>query len=116
MNKLTHLDEHGAARMVDVSEKAKTTREATAEAIIVLSKEAYAAVVGGTAPKGDVFAAARIAGIMAAKKTSELIPLCHPIALTQASRRNRAARRTNTPSASSARRKPMRRPAWKWRR
>lgn len=84
MKKLTHLDEHGAARMVDVSEKAKTTREATAEAIIVLSKDAYDAVVGGTAPKGDVLAAARLAGIMAAKKTSELIPLCHPLPLTSA--------------------------------
>jgi cyclic pyranopterin phosphate synthase len=84
MTKLTHLDSQGAARMVDVSAKAETEREATAEATIVLSAEAFEAVVGGTAPKGDVLAAARIAGIMAAKKTSELIPLCHPIALTKA--------------------------------
>jgi cyclic pyranopterin phosphate synthase len=84
MSKLTHLDEHGAARMVDVSAKAASVREAEAEAIVVLSAEAFAAVCGGTAPKGDVFAAARLAGIMAAKKTSELIPLCHPIPLTQA--------------------------------
>ena len=84
MNKLTHLDENGAARMVDVSAKEATTREATAEATIVLSAQAFEAVMGGTAKKGDVLAAARIAGIMAAKKTSELIPLCHPIALTQA--------------------------------
>ncbi len=84
MTKLTHLDEAGAARMVDVSAKEATARAATAEATIVLSAEAFGAVVGGTAKKGDVLAAARIAGIMAAKKTSELIPLCHPIALTGA--------------------------------
>lgn len=84
MNKLTHLDETGAARMVDVSEKPDTVREASAEAVIALSEEAYAAALSGDAKKGDVLAAARIAGIMAAKKTSELIPLCHPIALSKA--------------------------------
>src|SRR5580704_4037494 len=84
MTNLTHLDEHGTARMVDVSEKEKTAREASAEAIVILSPEAFALVVDGTAPKGDVLAAARIAGIMAAKKTSELIPLCHPIPLAKA--------------------------------
>jgi cyclic pyranopterin phosphate synthase len=84
MPKLTHLDEHGAARMVDVSGKAATVREATAEAIVALSAEAYKAVLAGKTPKGDVLAAARLAGIMAAKKTSELIPLCHPIPLTKA--------------------------------
>ena len=83
MSELTHLDEHGAARMVDVSDKEVTAREATAEAIIVLSEEAYAAVMDGSAPKGDVLAAARIAGIMGAKKTSELIPLCHPLPLSK---------------------------------
>ena len=82
MNKLTHLDKRGAARMVDVSAKAATAREAEAEAVIALSQEAFDAVVSGDSPKGDVVAAARIAGIMAAKKTPELIPLCHPIALT----------------------------------
>jgi cyclic pyranopterin phosphate synthase len=85
MSKLTHLDEHGAARMVDVSEKAPTEREATAEAIIRLSAEAFDTAISGNAKKGDVLGAARIAGIMAAKKTSELIPLCHPIALSKAS-------------------------------
>jgi cyclic pyranopterin phosphate synthase len=85
MSKLTHLDESGAARMVDVSEKSTTAREASAEAIIVLSKDAFEAALSGDAKKGDVLAAARIAGIMAAKKTSELIPLCHPIALSKAS-------------------------------
>jgi cyclic pyranopterin phosphate synthase len=84
MSKLTHLDESGAARMVDVSGKSVTAREATAEAIIVLSREAFEAALSGNAKKGDVLAAARIAGIMAAKKTSELMPLCHPIALSKA--------------------------------
>jgi cyclic pyranopterin phosphate synthase len=85
MSKLTHLDAAGAARMVDVSDKDTTERQAVAEAVIVLSKEAYATAIGGTGPKGDVLAAARIAGIMAAKKTPDLIPLCHPIAITRAS-------------------------------
>jgi len=84
MSKLTHLDDSGAARMVDVSDKAASEREAVAEATITLSADAFAAVMSGTAKKGDVLATARIAGIMAAKKTSELIPLCHPIALTKA--------------------------------
>lgn len=85
MSKLTHLDEDGAARMVDVSAKPATEREATAEAVIVLSAEAFEAAVSGDTKKGDVLAAARIAGIMAAKKASELIPLCHPLALSKAS-------------------------------
>ena len=83
MKKLTHLDKHGAARMVDVSRKEATVREAKAEAIIVLSRAAFRAALSGDAKKGDVLATARIAGIMAAKKTSELIPLCHPIALAK---------------------------------
>jgi cyclic pyranopterin phosphate synthase len=81
--KLTHLDSKGAARMVDVSAKPATAREAVAEAVIALSPEAFRAALSGQAKKGDVLAAARIAGIMAAKKTSELIPLCHPIALSR---------------------------------
>jgi cyclic pyranopterin phosphate synthase len=84
MTDLTHLDEHGDARMVDVSAKDSTAREATAEAVVKLSADAFTAIAAGEAPKGDVLAAARIAGIMAAKKTAELIPLCHPIALTGA--------------------------------
>ena len=83
MNKLSHLDEHGAARMVDVSAKETTAREAVAEAFIVLSQEAFEAALSADAPKGDVLAAARVAGIMAAKKTPDLIPLCHQIALTK---------------------------------
>jgi cyclic pyranopterin phosphate synthase len=82
MSKLSHVDDQGRASMVDVSDKEPTERTATAEAIIVLSAEAYRLVVSGTAKKGDVLATARIAGIMAAKKTSELIPLCHPLALS----------------------------------
>ncbi len=85
MTKLSHLDEHGAARMVDVSEKPATVREAQAEAFILLSPEAYETALAPQAPKGDVLATARLAGIMAAKRTSELIPLCHPIPLSQVS-------------------------------
>lgn len=81
MTKLTHLDEHGQARMVDVGSKAATARKAVATGRIRMSAEALAAIREGDAPKGDVLAAARIAGIMAAKKTGELIPLCHPLSL-----------------------------------
>ncbi|MEJ5976015.1 cyclic pyranopterin monophosphate synthase MoaC [Novosphingobium sp. PS1R-30] len=79
--KLTHLDEHGHARMVDVGGKAETQRVAVASGRIRMSSQALAAIRQGEVPKGDVIAAARIAGIMAAKKTGELIPLCHPLAL-----------------------------------
>jgi len=84
MSKLTHLDEHGKARMVDVGGKAETQRVAIAEGRIAMSAAALAAIREGAVPKGDVLAAARIAGIMAAKKTAELIPLCHPLALSAA--------------------------------
>ena len=79
---LTHLDESGAARMVEVGAKPETARSATAMGVIAMSSEALATIRAGDSPKGDVLAAARIAGIMAAKKTAELIPLCHPLALT----------------------------------
>ena len=82
--KLTHLDDKGRARMVDVGEKAATTRTAVAEGFISMSAATLDLVISGGAKKGDVLAAARIAGIMAAKKTSDLIPLCHPLALTKA--------------------------------
>ncbi|MGX7926097.1 cyclic pyranopterin monophosphate synthase MoaC [Tsuneonella sp. HG094] len=78
---LTHLDESGAARMVDVGGKSETDRSATAEGRIRMSAAALAAIREGSGPKGDVLAAARIAGIMAAKKTADLIPLCHPLSL-----------------------------------
>lgn len=81
MTKLTHLDEQGAARMVDVGGKAETARSAIAAGRIRMQTSTLAAVRDGSGPKGDVLAAARIAGIMAAKKTGELIPLCHPLAL-----------------------------------
>jgi cyclic pyranopterin monophosphate synthase len=81
MSKLTHLDSRGQARMVDVGGKAETARSATATGRIRMSAEALDAVREGSGPKGDVLAAARIAGIMAAKKTGELIPLCHPLTL-----------------------------------
>jgi len=80
---LTHLDDQGNAAMVDVSAKAVTAREAVAGGRITMSAEAFEALTSGTSPKGDVMAAARIAGIMAAKKTSDLIPLCHPLPLSK---------------------------------
>jgi cyclic pyranopterin phosphate synthase len=83
MTDLTHLDETGAARMVDVGAKAETRREAVATGRVAMSDEAAAAIRDGLVKKGDVLAVARIAGIMAAKKTSDLIPLCHPLALTR---------------------------------
>ncbi|SCW68628.1 cyclic pyranopterin monophosphate synthase subunit MoaC [Sphingobium faniae] len=79
---LTHLDESGSARMVDVSGKAVTAREAVATGRIAMSREAAAAIAAGTVKKGDVFAIARVAGIMAAKRTADLIPLCHPLPLS----------------------------------
>ncbi|HWJ68961.1 MAG TPA: cyclic pyranopterin monophosphate synthase MoaC [Sphingobium sp.] len=82
MSGLSHIDEAGAARMVDVSAKADTTRTATATGRIAINEDTQAAIAQGSAAKGDVFAAARIAGIMAAKRTSEIIPLCHPLPLT----------------------------------
>jgi cyclic pyranopterin phosphate synthase len=81
MSRLSHLDENGAARMVDVGGKSETARSAIAKGRITMSAAALDAIRDGDAPKGDVLAAARIAGIMAAKKTAELIPLCHPLAL-----------------------------------
>ena len=81
MGDLTHLDEHGAARMVDVSAKQVTDRRAVARATVRMTPETAARVAAGDAPKGDVLGVARIAGIQAAKRTGELIPLCHPIGL-----------------------------------
>jgi cyclic pyranopterin phosphate synthase len=84
MADLTHLDETGAARMVDVSAKADTARKAVAEGRITMSREAARAIRNGSVAKGDVLAVARVAGIMAAKRASELIPLCHPLPITSA--------------------------------
>lgn len=82
MSRLTHLDAGGAARMVDVSAKPATVREAVAQGKIRMSAEALLAIAEARTRKGDVLATARIAGIMAAKKTADIIPLCHPIALS----------------------------------
>jgi cyclic pyranopterin phosphate synthase len=79
MGELTHLDAAGHARMVDVTAKADTLREAVAEGFIAMSGAARDAIAGGGVPKGDVLAVARVAGIMAAKQTAGLIPLCHPL-------------------------------------
>ena len=79
---LTHLDSQGRAHMVDVTDKAVTFREAVAEARVRMLPDTLQMIVDGAHPKGDVFAVARIAGIQAAKKTSDLIPLCHPLMLT----------------------------------
>lgn len=84
MSKLTHLNDQGEARMVDVGGKEVTQRTATAEGFVTMAAETLLLIESGTAKKGDVLATARIAGIMAAKKTHELIPLCHPLMITKA--------------------------------
>ena len=85
MSKLTHLDALGNAHMVDVSAKDVTTRSATARARVLMLPETLALITSGTAKKGDVLATARLAGIIAAKKTSDLIPLCHPLMISKVS-------------------------------
>jgi cyclic pyranopterin monophosphate synthase len=82
VSELTHLDSAGQARMVDVGEKPSTERRAVARAVLRVSPETARAVLAGDAPKGDVLAVARIAGIQGAKRTAELIPLCHPLPLS----------------------------------
>jgi cyclic pyranopterin phosphate synthase len=84
MSKLSHLNEKGEARMVDVAGKAVTERTARAEGFVAMAPATLALIETVTAKKGDVLATARIAGIMAAKKTHELIPLCHPLAISKA--------------------------------
>ncbi len=83
MGKLTHLDDKGQAHMVDVSAKDITERTATAAATVTMKPETLALILDGTVAKGDAIATARLAGIMAAKRTSDLIPLCHPLAITK---------------------------------
>lgn len=82
MNSFTHLDEHGQMHMVDVGDKPETLRRATAGCRVVVGPKVYPLLLAGQLPKGDVWAAARLAGIMAAKNTSQLIPLCHPLPLS----------------------------------
>ena len=83
MSGLTHLDDQGSARMVDVGGKTVTQRQAVARGRITMTPEAAAAIAAGSVQKGDVLAVARVAGIMAAKQTSDLIPLCHPLPLSK---------------------------------
>jgi cyclic pyranopterin phosphate synthase len=83
MGRLTHLDDQGRARMVDVSDKPATVREATAAGLVRMAPATLALALGGGGKKGDVRATAEIAGVMAAKKTAELIPLCHPLSLSK---------------------------------
>jgi cyclic pyranopterin phosphate synthase len=82
MPKLTHLDKKGRAKMVDVSKKAETLREAVVRGSIFMNPNTFKKILSGNIAKGDVFAVARVAGIMAAKKTSEIIPMCHPLNLS----------------------------------
>ena len=91
MSRLTHIDETGRARMVDVSDKPATAREAVAEGFVRMSAETLALAISGEGRKGDVRAVAEIAGVMAAKQTSFLIPMCHPLALSKVEVRVEAA-------------------------
>ncbi len=84
-DRLTHLDDRGRARMVDVSQKAESRREATARGSVRMERRTLEVVMAGEAPKGDVLAVARVAGIMAAKRTHEIVPLCHPVGLASVS-------------------------------
>ncbi|MBP6819730.1 cyclic pyranopterin monophosphate synthase MoaC [Ferrovibrio sp. MS7] len=93
--KLSHLDDQGHAHMVDVSDKAETERVAVAGARVHMQAATLKLILSGNAPKGDVLATARIAGIMAAKRTHELIPLCHPLALTKVTVELKPLRRQN---------------------
>ena len=91
MTKLSHLDDDGRARMVDVSGKPATAREAVAEGFLRMTPQTLALATSGAGAKGDVFAVAELAGVMAAKKTADLIPMCHPLALSKVEVRVTAA-------------------------
>jgi len=84
MKRLSHVDRHGRARMVDISDKGETKREAVARGVITMQRETLRMIQQGSLPMGDVLAAARLAGVMAAKRVPDLIPLCHPLLLTSA--------------------------------
>ena len=116
MNALTHIGASGEARMVDVGPKEATDRVAVAYGRVAMQPGTLAMILAGDAKKGDVLGAARIAGIMAAKRTHELIPLCHPIALTQRERRHHARPRAARPDRARARPRREDRPASRWRR
>ncbi len=98
--RLSHLNEKGEARMVDVSDKAVTARTAIAEGFVAMAPKTLDLILAGKAEKGDVLATARIAGIMAAKRTAELIPLCHPLPLDAGDHRLRAVARSAGPPRS----------------
>ena len=115
-SRLTHIGASGEAHMVDVGAKAETERTAIAEGAVTMLPETLQMILDGDAKKGDVLGAARIAGIMAAKKTHELIPLCHPLLLDQGFRRHRAGRRRCPACASGRSPASPARPASKWRR
>ena len=112
--RLTHVDEAGAARMVDVSDKDVTARTARASGRVLVAPRVVELLRGEGVPKGDALATARIAGIMGAKRTPDLIPLCHPIAVSGVKRRPRG--RPTTRSRSSPRSRPPTAPASRWRR
>jgi len=82
VSELSHIDEQGRARMVDVGDKPETGRRAVAEAVVTMAPETLALIADGAVPKGDVIGVARLAGVMAAKRTHELVPLCHPLSLS----------------------------------
>lgn len=112
---LSHVDETGRPRMVDVSAKPATARRAVAGGVITMSRQAFGAVEGNTTPKGNVLTTAEIAGTLAAKRTAELIPLCHPLPLDQIV--VRATLDADLPAYASARRpRPPREPGSRWRR
>ena len=113
---LTHLGARGEARMVDVSAKPTTEREAVAEGRVVMQRATLDIVRKGNAKKGDVLGAARIAGIMAAKRTHELIPLCHPLALSEGRGRYRRPTPSCRASTSGRASRSRARPASRWRR
>ena len=114
--RLSHLNETGEARMVDVSDKAVTERSAIAEGFVAMAPTTLDLILRGKAPKGDVLATARIAGIMAAKRTHELIPLCHPLPLTQVTVDFDAVARSRRPARRRRPRRSRPRPASRWRR
>ncbi len=112
---LTHVDASGEARMVDVGGKTPTLRAARAGAKVWMAVETMRLLKEQALPKGDVLAVARVAGIMAAKRTPELVPLCHPLSLTHVDI-SFDVRETSRGSTSSARRGPKIAPAWRWKR
>ena len=115
MSELSHINAKGEASMVDVAGKAVTERVAVAEGYVVMERGTLRLIEEGDAPKGDVLAASRIAGIMAAKRTSDFIPLCHPLALTRCKLISNCHPRCRG-CVSRRWQKPLARRAWKWKR